>query len=45
VEELRANCDRVLIMFEGRIVDEIKGAKISDESILTSSITKGVCND
>jgi ribose transport system ATP-binding protein len=45
VEELRANCDRVVIMFEGRIVDEIKGEQITDESILTSSLTKGVCND
>ena len=45
VEELRGNCDRVLIMFEGRIVDEIKGENITDESILTSSLTKGVCND
>jgi hypothetical protein len=32
-------------MFEGRIVDEIKGEQITDESILTSSLTKGVCND
>ena len=44
VEELRSNCDRVLIMFEGRIVDEIKGERISDESILRSSLTAGVNN-
>ena len=41
VEELRSNCDRVLIMFEGRMVDEIKGERISDESILRSSLTAG----
>jgi ribose transport system ATP-binding protein len=44
VEELRNNCDRVLIMFEGKVVDEIKGERISDESILRSSITAGVSN-
>jgi len=44
VEELRSNCDRVLIMFEGRIVDEIHGDRISDESILKSSLTAGVQN-
>jgi ribose transport system ATP-binding protein len=44
VEELRSNCDRVLIMFEGRIVDEIHGDRISDESILRSSLTAGVRN-
>src|SRR5208337_371819 len=37
VEELRSHCQRVLIMFEGRIVDELHGSRISDESILTSS--------
>ena len=41
VEELRSNCDRVLIMFEGGIVDEIEGDKISDESILSSSLRAG----
>ncbi len=44
VEELRSNCHRVLIMFEGRIVDEIHGDRISDESILKSSLTAGVKN-
>ncbi|MGA2766203.1 MAG: sugar ABC transporter ATP-binding protein [Spirochaetia bacterium] len=44
VEELRSNCHRVLIMFEGRIVDEIQGERISDESILKSSLTAGVKN-
>ncbi len=45
VEELRSYCDRVLIMFEGRIVDELRGERISDESILTSSLTAGVKNE
>ena len=44
VEELCANCDRVLIMFEGRIVDEMKGERINDESVLRSSLTAGVNN-
>jgi ribose transport system ATP-binding protein len=37
-EELIYNCDRVLIMFEGQIVDELVGSKISDENLLSSSM-------
>jgi ribose transport system ATP-binding protein len=44
VEELRSNCDRVLIMFEGRVVDELQGERISDESILKSSLTAGAAD-
>jgi len=44
VEELCANCDRVVIMFEGRIVDEMQGERINDESVLRSSLTAGVNN-
>ena len=44
VEELRSYCDRVLIMFEGCVVDELRGERISDESILKSSLTAGVKN-
>jgi ribose transport system ATP-binding protein len=44
VEELCANCDRVVIMFEGRIVDEMRGERINDESVLKSSLTAGVDN-
>lgn len=44
VEELRSNCDRVLIMFEGRVVDEIQGDRISDQAILSSSFTAGVAH-
>jgi ribose transport system ATP-binding protein len=44
VEELCGNCDRVLIMFEGRIVDEMRGERINDESVLRSSLTAGGFN-
>lgn len=37
-EELIAHCDRILIMFEGRIVDEIGGEEISEDRIIASSL-------
>jgi len=37
-EELIANCDRILIMFEGRIVDEIQAEDISEDRIIASSL-------
>ncbi|MCG8375960.1 MAG: sugar ABC transporter ATP-binding protein, partial [Chlorobiales bacterium] len=41
-EELICNCDRVLIMFEGRIADEIPHADLSDEVLIKSSLRVGV---
>ncbi|MFN2167046.1 MAG: ATP-binding cassette domain-containing protein, partial [Anaerolineae bacterium] len=43
-EELISNCDRVLIMFEGRVVEEIEHERISDEKLITSSLRVGVTN-
>jgi ribose transport system ATP-binding protein len=40
-EELISNCDRVLIMFEGRIVEEISYEAICDEKLVTSSLRVG----
>ena len=37
-EELIDNCDRVLIVFEGRIVREITGDDINEEKIVVSSL-------
>ncbi|TFG63924.1 MAG: sugar ABC transporter ATP-binding protein [Spirochaetales bacterium] len=37
-EELINNCDRVLIVFEGKIVKEICGDDISEEKIVVSSL-------
>ena len=37
-EELINNCDRVLIMFEGKIVEEICHEEICDEKLLKSSL-------
>jgi ABC-type sugar transport system ATPase subunit len=34
----------VLIMFEGRIVEEIRHEEISDEKLITSSLRVGVTN-
>jgi len=42
-EELISNCDRVLIMFEGRIVEEILHEHICDEKLITSSLRVGAC--
>ncbi len=40
-EELINNCDRVLIMFEGRIVEDICHEDICDEKLLKSSLRVG----
>lgn len=37
-EELINYCDRVLIMYEGKIVGEIEGKNITDESIISMSM-------
>jgi ribose transport system ATP-binding protein len=37
-EELIENCDRILIVFEGRIVKEMAGDEISEERIVVSSL-------
>ena len=37
-EELVDNCDRVLIVFEGRIVKEMKGDDIDEEKIVVASL-------
>ena len=37
-EELICNCDRVLIMFEGRIVKEIEGDELTDENLVKHSL-------
>jgi ribose transport system ATP-binding protein len=37
-EELIANCDRVLIIFEGRIVKEFGAGEISEEKLVVSSL-------
>jgi ribose transport system ATP-binding protein len=37
-EELIDNCDRVLIVFEGRIVKEIAAADISEEKLVVASL-------
>jgi ribose transport system ATP-binding protein len=40
-EELIANCDRVLIMFEGQVVEEVGYDDISDEKLVTASLRVG----
>ena len=37
-DELIDNCDRVLIVFEGRIIKEIAGQDINEENLLVSSL-------
>ncbi|MCP4401083.1 MAG: sugar ABC transporter ATP-binding protein [bacterium] len=41
-DELIENCDRVLIMFEGKIVEEISHEDLSDETLIKSSLRVGV---
>ena len=43
-EELVNYCDRVLIMYEGRIVGEIEGKNITDESIISMSMQVNMQN-
>ena len=45
-EELVSYCDRVLVMYEGEIVDEIVGDKISEDALVAASMhMKGVRRD
>jgi ribose transport system ATP-binding protein len=37
-DELISNCDRILIIFEGRIVDELYGEDICEDQIVASSL-------
>jgi ribose transport system ATP-binding protein len=37
-EELISNCDRVLIMFEGRFMKELKGDQLTDENLVKHSL-------
>lgn len=40
-EELIENCDRVIIMFEGKIVDEIGYENLDDDRLIKSSLRMG----
>jgi ribose transport system ATP-binding protein len=40
-EELISNCDRVLIMFEGKMVDEIHHKDLCDDKLIKSSLRVG----
>ncbi|HQE25917.1 MAG TPA: ATP-binding cassette domain-containing protein, partial [Candidatus Atribacteria bacterium] len=40
-DELVANCDRVLVMFEGRITEEIRGEELGKERLLEASLRGG----
>lgn len=40
-EELINYCDRVLIMYEGKIVDELIGTEINDRNITAKSVSAG----
>lgn len=40
-DELVSYCDRVLVMYEGRICSELTGTQISDEAIVSSSLQVG----
>lgn len=40
-EELIDNCDRVLVMHEGAVVGELKGAQITDEALVNLSMLGG----
>lgn len=43
-EELIKNCDRVLIMFEGKIAKELSQEEITDENLINYSLRGGVDN-
>ena len=43
-EELIANCDRVLVMFEGRVADEVGYEEICDEKLVKSALRVGGAN-
>jgi ribose transport system ATP-binding protein len=40
-EELIDYCDRLLIMYEGKIVDELTGSEITDKNITEKSVKAG----
>ena len=40
-EELISNCDRILIVFEGRIVEEIEYDRVNDDNLVKSSLRVG----
>jgi len=40
-DELVANCDRVLIMFEGQVTEEICGEEVCKERLLEASLKGG----
>lgn len=40
VQELLAACDRILVMFEGRIVDELAGHAMSEQRVMAAAFGK-----
>ncbi len=40
VQELLAHCDRILVMYEGRIVDTLEGAAMNEQRVMTASFGK-----
>ena len=44
-DELLEQCDRALIMYEGRIVAELAGDRLSDEEIVAASISAGQADE
>lgn len=44
-EELLELCDRVLVMYEGRIVDRLEGAEITKDSLVASALRVGARAD
>lgn len=43
-EELIHHCDRVFVMFEGRIVEELSGVDITEENLISASLRANVGN-
>jgi ribose transport system ATP-binding protein len=41
IEELVEYCDRILIMYEGRVVSELEGEDINEDRIITASMRVG----
>jgi ABC-type sugar transport system ATPase subunit len=37
VQELLAHCDRILVMYEGRVVDELAGAAMSEDRVMAAA--------
>lgn len=44
-EELVTHCDRVLVLFEGQIVEELSGANLTEENLVTASLRAKVKQD